>query len=157
MRVYLVQHGEAVAEQVDPARPLTERGREDVRRIAEFLRRAGVRPDRIEHSGKLRAEQTARIIADNLLGTEAGIVVVSGLKPRDPVRPTAERLAALKGEVLLAGHQPFMGRLTSYLVTGREEPPIFAFRPGSIACIERTEDGWVLCWALRPELFPHVD
>ena len=37
MRLLLVQHGEAVPEQVEPARPLSARGAADVARIAEFL------------------------------------------------------------------------------------------------------------------------
>jgi hypothetical protein len=36
MRVYLVQHGEAVAKDVDAERPLTEKGAEDVKKVAEF-------------------------------------------------------------------------------------------------------------------------
>ena len=33
MRLYLVQHGEAVAKEVDPDRPLSEHGREDIVRL----------------------------------------------------------------------------------------------------------------------------
>ena len=34
MKLYLVQHGEAKSKAEDPQRPLTERGREDVARVA---------------------------------------------------------------------------------------------------------------------------
>jgi len=37
MRIYLTQHGPAVPKDVDPDRPLNEQGREDVRRLADFL------------------------------------------------------------------------------------------------------------------------
>src|SRR5688572_29245639 len=37
MRLYLVQHGEAVPEQVDPQRPLSEAGRRDVQAMARLL------------------------------------------------------------------------------------------------------------------------
>ena len=63
MKLYLVQHGEAHAKNVDPERPLTERGHGDVARLAAFLSRAGVRVERVIHSGKLRAEQTAGVLA----------------------------------------------------------------------------------------------
>jgi hypothetical protein len=43
MRIDLVQHGLAVPKEVDPDRPLSEQGREDVRRLADFLGDAGVR------------------------------------------------------------------------------------------------------------------
>ena len=41
MRIYLTQHGLAVPKDIDPDRPLSEQGREDVRRLAEFLDKAG--------------------------------------------------------------------------------------------------------------------
>ena len=63
MNIYLVQHGEAVAKEVDPERPLTESGRSDVRRMASFLGAAGVRVSRIMHSGKVRAKETAELLA----------------------------------------------------------------------------------------------
>ena len=59
MKLYLVQHGEACAEDVDPERPLTAQGRADVERLAAFLQQAGIQVGRVIHSGKLRAEQTA--------------------------------------------------------------------------------------------------
>jgi len=37
VRLYLVQHGEAVPEEVDPTRPLSEAGKLDVERLAWFL------------------------------------------------------------------------------------------------------------------------
>ncbi len=67
MRIYLVQHGEAVAKDVDPERPLSEQGHNDVEKIATFLGNTQLGMERILHSGKLRAEQTAEIFADKLL------------------------------------------------------------------------------------------
>lgn len=63
MKLYLVQHGEASAKTVDPERPLTELGRTDVEQLARFLGEAGVRIERVMHSGKLRAVQTAECLA----------------------------------------------------------------------------------------------
>ena len=59
MRLYLVQHGEAKSKTEDPQRPLTERGREDVARVAAFAASAGLQVGQIRHSGKRRAEETA--------------------------------------------------------------------------------------------------
>ncbi|MEA3276673.1 MAG: histidine phosphatase family protein, partial [Pseudomonadota bacterium] len=69
MRIYLTQHGLAVPKDVDPDRPLNERGREDMRRLADFLDKAGVHVEQVLHSGKTRAEQTAAILAEALLPT----------------------------------------------------------------------------------------
>ena len=57
MKLYLTQHGLAVAKDVDPERPLSEQGRRDVRRLVDFLADAGVRVKQVLHSGKTRAEQ----------------------------------------------------------------------------------------------------
>ena len=62
MSLYLMQHGEACTKDVDPERPLTDMGRADVERVALLLKQTGVGIDRILHSGKLRAAQTAQII-----------------------------------------------------------------------------------------------
>ena len=37
MSVYLVQHGDSVSKDVDLARPLSEKGRRDVEKVADFL------------------------------------------------------------------------------------------------------------------------
>ena len=47
MQLLLVQHGEACAKDVDPDRPLTDRGAADVDRLAAFLGDAGVRVGRV--------------------------------------------------------------------------------------------------------------
>src|SRR3989442_4166078 len=63
MDCYLVQHGEATPEQDDPARPLTDRGRREVEPVAEAAKRSGVGIAEIVHSGKIRAPQTAELLA----------------------------------------------------------------------------------------------
>ena len=46
-----------------------------------------------------------------------------------------------------------MARMVSLLITGDEGADTVAFQPGSVACLERGEDGeWMLSWMVRPEL-----
>jgi len=152
MRVYLVQHGEAVAKDVDPERPLSDGGRDDVQRVAELLAGAGLGVTRIAHSGKLRAEQTANLLALTL-GGGATPQARSGLGPNDATGPVAEAMAGEQQDVMLVGHLPFMARLATRLVTGAEEPAIVAFAPGSVVCLERGDDGrFAIAWMVRPEL-----
>ena len=152
MRIYLVQHGEAVAKDVDPERPLSNGGRDDVQRVAERLAGVGLGVARIAHSGKLRAEQTANLLALTL-GGERTPQARDGLGPNDPIAPVAEALAAEPEDVMLVGHLPFMARLATRLVTGAEEPAAVAFAPGSVVCLERAEDGrFAITWMVRPEL-----
>ena len=108
---------------------------------------------RVCHSDKLRAHQTAELFAAQISPGEP-IEVVAGLNPNDPVEPVADRIKAWKEDVLLVGHLPFMGRLVACLVTGDSGRQIVAFKPGSIVCLERVEEGrWVVNCMLRPEMF----
>ncbi|MBI3373572.1 MAG: phosphohistidine phosphatase SixA [Betaproteobacteria bacterium] len=152
MRLYLVQHGEAQPESVSPERELTPRGRSDVERLASLLGARSVRVARVVHSGKTRARQTAEILAGRVAPRIAP-EVLECINPNDPVAPVAERARAWTEDSLLAGHLPFVGRMVALLVTGREEPPLVAFQPGSAVCLERDAAGrWVIVWMLRPEL-----
>ena len=152
IRIYLTQHGLAVPEDIDPDRPLSEQGRQDVRCLAEVLRQAGIRVERLFHSGKTRAEQTAAILAEPLL--RAGQPQArSGLAPNDAVEPLSRAIEAWAGDTLIVGHLPFLGRLASLVLAGDPDRPTLAFQPGSLACLERDAAGhWVLLWMVRPDL-----
>ena len=113
MLIYLVRHGEAVAEEVDPARPLTEKGRAEVEATAHELKAEGARIDEIWHSTKLRAKQTAEIIARVL--NVSKVIEKDGLKPNDPVAPIAKLLRQSSKTILIAGHLPFIPKLASLL------------------------------------------
>lgn len=152
MKLYLLQHGDAVPESVSPERPLSEKGRLDVRRLAKFVGWSAVKVNRVYHSGKHRARQSAEIVASEI--TDHGVPeVMAGLNPNDPVAPVAEQANGWSEDTLLAGHMPFMGRLAAELVCGDPEIPVAAFRPGTLVCLERDESGrWSVAWMLPPEL-----
>lgn len=153
MKLYLLQHGDSLPEEVNPDRPLSERGREDVKRLAKFLGRSGKRISRIYHSGKTRALESAQLVAAKMAPGLA-VEIAAGLKPNDPVEPVAKQINGWTEDTLLAGHMPFLGRLAAYLLTGNSDSVIAGFQPGSMVCLERGEQGrWVLLWMLRPELF----
>jgi phosphohistidine phosphatase len=101
MRIYLTQHGLAVPKDIDPDRPLSERGREDVRHLAEFLDKAGVRVGQVLHSGKTRAEQTAAILAEALL-PERQPRAQAGLGPKDPLEKVSPETAFWSVDTLIA-------------------------------------------------------
>lgn len=152
MKLYLVQHGEACAKEVDPERPLTEQGRADVERLAGFLKRAGIRVDRVVHSGKLRAMQTAQILAGAIA---SGIELeTSGLlNPNDNPAAFDWQDESRNRDTLLVGHLPFMAKLVSHLLVDDEERVIAAFQPGSVVCLEQVDNArWQLVWMIRPEL-----
>ena len=152
MRLYLVQHGEACAKDVDPDRPLTERGEEEIDRLAIFLRQAGIRFDRVIHSGKLRAVQTANrlanVVAPGLESESSGLI-----NPNDSPKAFDWQSGSWDRDTLVVGHLPFIARLVAHLVIEDENKPITAYRPGSIVCLERINDSqWQINWMIRPEL-----
>jgi phosphohistidine phosphatase len=152
MRIYLVQHGEAKPKEEDPERSLTARGEADVRRVAEFAERAGIQVGQIRHSGKLRAEQTADILA-HALRPKHGIVSMSGLNPNDDVEPVAQAADLASEPVMFVGHLPHLARLAARLVTGHPDRDAALFRMGGIVCLERIAEGrWVVAWMVTPDL-----
>lgn len=153
MQLYLVQHGEAKPKSEDAARPLTEQGRDDVARVAAFARRAGVAVHQIRHSGKLRAEQTAAILAE-LLEPVDGVVALPGLAPLDDAGPVAELLSRETRPLMLVGHRPFMDRLAGLLVTGDKDRGVVSFQKGGIVCLERDPKAWT--WAVRWVVTPDL-
>jgi phosphohistidine phosphatase len=152
MRIYLVQHGDAVPEKSDPQRPLSATGRRQVEAIARRLAGAGVRPERTVHSGKLRARQTAELLALTF-GTAGVVEAVAGLNPDDPVEAVARMVASWSADTMLVGHLPFMARLAGRLVTGDDRAAVVAFVPGTVLCLEPgADDRWCVVWMVRPEL-----
>jgi phosphohistidine phosphatase len=152
MRFYLVQHGAALTSEVDPARPLSESGRRDVQAMADFLKGAGIRVERVWHSGKLRAEQTARLLAKAVL-PRGRIEQVGGIGPNDDVAGLVSDADVWQQDIMVVGHLPFLSRLVARLVTGDAEHELVAFLPGSVVCLERYEvDLWMLLWMIRPDL-----
>lgn len=152
MRLYLVQHGEALPKEVDSERPLSDQGRQDVERLAHFLTGRGVHVSRVWHSGKTRARQTAELLAATVApGVKAE--ARAGLAPNDPTEALAETLADWREDAMVVGHLPFVARLVTRLVTKSDDETTVAYLPGSLVCLERDEDGaWAIAWMLRPEL-----
>ena len=154
MKLYLVQHGEALAKDVDPARPLSEPGRREVQAMAKFLKGAGIRVERVWHSGKRRAEQTAQILAKAVLHGGGGAVeTIGGIEPNDPVAGFVSDADVWEQDTLVVGHLPFLSRLVAWLVAEDPERGVVGFLPGSVVCLERCDvERWILLWMLRPEL-----
>lgn len=151
MTLYLMQHGEAMSKAENPERPLTEGGRKDVNQVAALLARAGIKIARIRHSGKRRAEETAKLFADHLQAREI-VVAVSGINPNDDVKPVAEALQNETQAVMLVGHLPFLSRLAGYLLTGDPEQMPVQFQMGGVVCLEHQEGKWAVAWMVVPEL-----
>lgn len=153
MRLYLIQHGEATPEEINPSRPLTVKGQEDVRKIALFLKEAGVRPKTIYHSGKTRAKQTAEIIADALEASELS-KERKNLLPQDSLEDMTKELLLAADDLMIVGHLPYLSKLSSFLLLGEENKNLIAFQQGGVVCLQRNkEQRWQIAWMIIPYLF----
>src|SRR5512135_2477738 len=100
MKLYLIQHGEAASEEANPSRPLTKKGAHDVEKIASFLKQAGMGSVFIRHSGKLRAKQTAEIIAASF-GSAPRVQEAGNLSPNDPVQNLVEEAQKMTADLMI--------------------------------------------------------
>ncbi len=153
MNLFLVRHGEAVSELVDPSRPLSEEGMHDVAEIAAFMMAAGVSVDEIWYSTKLRAKQTAELLAEAV--PYNNIIERQGIAPNDAVEMIASEIEALQENVMLVGHLPFLECLASYLLTGSTDKQVIDFEQGGVVCLKKIDAGWSITWMMLPEFISH--
>lgn len=149
--LYLVQHGKAASKEENVERPLTERGRREVDRVAAVADRIGMDPDAIIHSGKLRARQTAERLAA-VFDRRGRMDEQSFLKAMEDPAAAAQYVAETDGAVVLVGHLPHLSRLAGLLLAGDAQKEVVAFRHGGIVALDRSDGGWHLEWILTPEM-----
>lgn len=152
MELYLVRHGTAKVESEDPRRGLTGKGKHTVERMADFLADLRISLHRIDHSEKLRARQTAEIMAARLHPAE-GTREVSGLGPNDDVEPICHELERESKNRMLVGHLPFLSLLVSRLLGVSTNKLLVEFETAGVVRLDRMGRGpWVIQWVLMPEL-----
>lgn len=150
MRLYLMQHGVAASEDVDPERRLTDAGRDEVERVAAVAERAGVAVAAVLHSGKARARQTAEILAAAL--GPARVEAVDGVSPMDDPGELLDRLEGVEEPTAVVGHLPHLARLAGRLLAGDPEREPVAIVNAGLVCLERDDGRWRLRWAVTPEV-----
>ena len=138
-------------------RPLSDRGRADVARLAEDARTRGVKPDVIWHSGKLRARQTAEAFwrACNPL---AAFAAARGLQPDDPpswmrdqlAGDPSTRLGAGPRSIVVVGHMPHLPALLHLLCGDAADPPAFDFPLHGCVALEADDTQWKELWRIKP-------
>jgi len=135
----------------DERRPLSDKGEKQADRLGRFLADVGFKPDAIITSPKVRAAQTAEIVArhlkvtvavDDRLGGEIGTEMLEALlrDAGDPDRP------------VIVGHDPDFSELVAVLCGASRVP----MRKGAFARIDvgRPLDagGGVLRWLVPPDM-----
>ncbi|MBN1688264.1 MAG: phosphohistidine phosphatase SixA [Candidatus Omnitrophica bacterium] len=159
MKLILVRHGTATLESVNPEKPLSDRGRAEVEKVAGFLKAKHLKVDRVWHSTKKRAIETAQILAE---AAEAGgaLEEVTGLGPNDPVQDLMEKISGYaksnpEGTLMIAGHLPYLAKLAGYLVTRSETTDLMEFPTACAVCLEQEGDRfWRIGWIIHPGIIP---
>ncbi len=151
MELYLARHGELKPEEEDPARPLSDRGRQEVESAARAVVQLKPPPAAIWHSGKLRAKETAEIFAEHLKPPQ-GVQQVEGLAPMDDPQVAQRMVEERREPIMLVGHLPHLSRLASLLLVGDAEREIVAFHTGGLVCLSHEEGHWWVRWLRTPEL-----
>ena len=153
MKLVIIRHGEAGKATSDELRELTDKGRAEAGRLAKAMGRTDFKGAEIWHSGFVRAEQTAQILAAELR-LEYAMSVHPMLEPMGDPLAVMEGLVGRTKDLILVGHMPFMGKMASQLL-GREGQPSLDFATGSAACFRPPViegAGWRLMWHMDPDL-----
>jgi phosphohistidine phosphatase len=156
MLLYLVRHAEAKNEHEDPARPLNETGTAQIRKVASYAEKAGVRVSSILHSDKIRAIETASVLAAHLRPAN-GIALSDGLSPGDDPNIWARRLSATDTDLMLVGHLPHLSRLASLILLGDPDRDIISFENAAIVCLQRDITRWSIRWMVIPSMWRSGD
>jgi len=134
----------------DRARPLTAEGRKRMAEVAAGLAQL-VTPTDVFTSPLLRARQTAEILARTL---RLKVSELDSLGNGDHPATLAAVAQRTSGTVVLVGHEPWMGELLSYLLTGDPEIVSAPFKKGGTALVgasgSRAAGEWSLRWAMPP-------
>ena len=146
--LYLVHHGDAVGPDVDPMRPLSDRGRLEVDALARQAAERGARPDVVWHSGKLRAKQTAEAFWRHCSAL-APLSATHGLQPTDPTAWILDAIAGDTRSIMLVGHFPHLPRLLAALLTRDLEAPLANFPLHGIVALEQAGGRWTEAWRLQ--------
>jgi len=161
MELFLLRHGPAVERgsrgfEDDAARPLTPKGRRQLRKTTAAIKKMERSFDLILSSPFLRAKQTAEIVA-------AELKIKKRLKFSNALAPGGqaaillrqlERHKPVPKKVMLVGHEPDLSRLISLLVTGGLQLQL-DFKKAGLCKLEteklRANKCATLAWLLTPK------
>jgi phosphohistidine phosphatase len=127
MNLFLLRHGIAVDRDPqsfpdDSRRPLTLKGEDRVRLVCDAMQALELSFDQILASPFLRSRQTAEIVATSL-GLRRVLQYCDELTPEGDPKALirfVNRLQPAPGNLLLVGHEPYLSRFMSLLISGAD-------------------------------------
>jgi len=150
MKIYFLRHGEAdwpEWDRPDDERPLTRKGKKQMRKVAAFLAEVKVAPALILTSPLPRAAQTAQIAAGEL-GLEAQ--EEPSLAPGFDTEKLRALVVAHAGQnIMLVGHEPDFSGAIATLTGGAVK-----LSKAGVALVEMAETGLQgqLIWLIPPKI-----
>ena len=147
MIVYLMRHGRAAQSSPDGPRELTEKGREEVAKVAEHFKKEGLTVTQAWHSSKTRAIQTCEIFLKTTGFQAVPVEEHKELKPEGDTDEIYGEIEKLKeGSLLIVSHMPFVAGLAATLVDGAG----LSFPTAGLAAFERKGKDWKFLWSWDP-------
>ena len=118
----------------DSLRPLTDKGKKKMQKIAQGLKELGARLDLILTSPLLRAVQTADILAETI-SYEGPLIASNNLAPGFDMTELGEFLASHRSanELVLVGHEPDLSDLVVSLLSLADS---FKFKKGTALMVK---------------------
>jgi phosphohistidine phosphatase len=165
MNLYIVRHAIAVQRGTpgyddDSQRPLTDKGRGKMNKIAKGLRQLGIELDVILTSPYVRARDTAKVLATEF-NLQDQIRFTDNLIPPGDFKELIDEVQEKYDveSLALVGHEPMLGQLISWLTTGNRNMQI-NFKKGGVCYLtadnlyqdHRATLEWLLTPAIMVEL-----
>ena len=151
MKVYFLRHGEADWpdwDRPDDERPLTKKGKKEMKRVADFLADHDIIPAVILSSPLPRAYQTAEAVADRV---DLEVSEEPSLAPGFDSKKLAALLKQNAGQdVMLVGHEPSFSGVIAALTGGSVK-----LAKGAIARVDVDDPEQMrgqLVWLITPKL-----
>jgi phosphohistidine phosphatase len=136
MNLYILRHGIAVEHgaagyENDDERPLTSKGERKIWTIAEAMKALEISFDLILSSPLVRARETAEIVAAALKAKKR-LELTDTLAHQESAKPLVDFLndQGAVDDILLVGHEPFLSRLISLLISGDSEASVLLKKGG---------------------------
>lgn len=156
MELYLMRHADAEPSAGnDFTRLLTEKGRKQAVKMAEWLRALDLGYLRLMTSPYPRAHETANIVAE-ILGPDAVVQpderLASGMTV-DAASALIHEAGTADGRLCLVGHSPDLDLLAAYLVGAKDRN--IEMKKGAVAAFDTARAGFggsLLKWLIHPKL-----
>ncbi|MDD1676705.1 MAG: phosphohistidine phosphatase SixA [Methanomicrobiales archaeon] len=135
MELFILRHGKAGKREENPRedriRPLTPKGKKEIREIARWMLNMHIELDWIATSPIERSRETAEIVAQVLRfqgRTEEWDALKIDQDPKDVLEQLSRKDSGSQG--LMVGHEPMLSRTTSLLVSSTDSARIILAKGG---------------------------